>query len=93
VKGSASVAVAKKDVPFPPPPPPPGDKSLRWTGEIPPQKWMNFYTKVLSKLVAAGGLKVSVSVQSAPEGGVTDRQVEDVKTALRGLGLNDSVGH
>jgi hypothetical protein len=91
IKGTASVAVVNKDVPPPPPPPPPGDKALRWTGEIPPQKWMNFYTKVLSKLVAAGGLKVSVSVQSAPEGGVSDRQVEDVKTALRGLGLNDSV--
>lgn len=91
IKGTASVAVVKKVAPPPPPPPPRGDKALRWTGEIPPQKWMNFYTKVLSKLVAAGGLKVNVSVQSAPEGGVTDRQVEDVKTALRGLGLNDSV--
>lgn len=68
-----------------------GDKALRWTGEIPPQKWMNFYTKVLSKLVAAGGLKVTVSIQSSPDGGVADRQTEDVKTALRGLGLNDSV--
>jgi len=67
------------------------DRALKWTGEIPPQKWMNFYTKVLSKLVAAGGLKVTVSIQSSPEGGVGDRQAEDVKTALRGLGLNDSV--
>jgi hypothetical protein len=91
IKGSGAVTVVKKDVIKPPPPPPPGDKALRWSGEIPPQKWMNFYTKVLSKLVGAGGLKVSVTVQSAPEGGVSDRQVEDVKTALRGLGLNDSV--
>ncbi|MBP7427878.1 MAG: ATP-binding protein [Candidatus Hydrogenedentes bacterium] len=91
IKGSGAVAVLKKDGIKPPPPPPPGDKALRWSGEIPPQKWMNFYTKVLSKLVGAGGLKVSVSVQSAPEGGVSDRQAEDVKTALRGLGLNDSV--
>jgi len=91
IKGSGAVAVVKKDIIKPPPSPPPGDKALRWSGEIPPQKWMNFYTKVLSKLVGAGGLKVSVSVQSAPEGGVSDRQVEDVKTALRGLGLNDSV--
>ncbi len=67
------------------------EKALKWTGEIPPQKWMNFYTKVLSKLVAAGGLKVTVSIQSSPDGGVADRQAEDVKTALRGLGLNDSV--
>jgi hypothetical protein len=52
---------------------------------------MNFYTKVLTKLVASGGLKITVSVQASPQGGVADRQVEDVKTALRGLGLNDSV--
>jgi hypothetical protein len=52
---------------------------------------MNFYTKVLTKLVTAGGLKVSVSIDSKPEGGVSERQVEDVKTSLRGLGLNDSV--
>jgi len=90
ITGSAGVTVAKEGGGTPPPPPP-GEKSLRWTGEIPPQKWMNFYTKVLSKLVAAGGLKVNVSIESNPEGGVSDRQVEDVKTALRGLGLNDSV--
>jgi len=34
---------------------------------------------------------VSVSIESNPEGGVSDRQIDDVKTALRGLGLNDSV--
>jgi hypothetical protein len=68
----------------------PGEKALRWSGEIPPQKWMNFYTKVLSKLLTIGGLKVVVSIQSAPAGGATPRQAEEVKTALRGLGLNDS---
>ena len=68
----------------------PGEKALRWSGEVPPQKWMNFYTKVLSKLLILGGLKVVVSIQSAPVGGATPRQAEEVKTALRGLGLNDS---
>jgi hypothetical protein len=52
---------------------------------------MSFYTKVLSKLVAAGRIKVSASIQSNREGGECDPQVEDVKTALRGLGLNESV--
>ena len=52
---------------------------------------MNFYTKVLSQLVAKGGLKVTVSIQSSPEGGVADRQAEDVKAALWSLGLDDSV--
>ena len=28
---------------------------LMWTGEVPAQKWMNFYTNVFTKFVAAGG--------------------------------------
>ena len=90
--GNSEITISKEATPIPPTPPPPqGEKTLRWSGEIPTQKWMNFYTKVLTKLVTAGGLKVSVSIDSKPEGGVSERQVEDVKTSLRGLGLNDSV--
>lgn len=94
VAATAEVVVAKDEESTTSPKPqtqPPKDKSLRWSGEIPAQKWMNFYTKVLTRLVASGGLKITVSVQANPPGGVADRQVEDVKTALRGLGLNDSV--
>ncbi len=92
IKGTASVCVMKKAGAGPVHPPSPlGEKALRWAGEIPTQKWMNFYTKVLSKLVTAGGLKVTVSIQSNPAGGATDQQAAEVKTALRGLGLNDSV--
>jgi hypothetical protein len=40
---------------------------------------------------ANGADRITVSIQSSPEGGVPERQAEDVKTALRGLGLNDSV--
>jgi hypothetical protein len=32
--------------------------ALRWTGEIPAQKWMNFYTKVLSKFRRLAGTEV-----------------------------------
>jgi hypothetical protein len=28
---------------------------ITWTGEIPPQKWMNFNTKVVSKFAASKG--------------------------------------
>lgn len=90
VSGAAAVSIAKAGT-GPKPPLPRGVKTLRWSGEVPPQKWMNFYTKLLSKLVTAGGLKVTVTIQAAPEGGVTDQQAEDVKTGLRGLGINDSL--
>ncbi len=52
---------------------------------------MNFYTKVLSKFAAGKGLKLTVTVEAAPEGGVTKQQTEETKTALRELGLNDDV--
>jgi hypothetical protein len=64
---------------------------LTWTGEIPPQKWMKFYTKVLSKFASARGLKLTVKVEVSPEGGVSKQKLDETKSALRELGLNDDV--
>lgn len=80
-----------------PPPEPPtktnsavgGLRSLRWTGEVPSQKWMNFYSRVLSKFATGSGLRVTVKVEIAPEGGVSEQRVEETRSALRELGLND----
>ena len=57
--------------------------------KIPPQKWMNFYTKVLSKFAATTGLKLTLRVEVAPTDGVSPQKVEETKVALRELGLND----
>jgi len=64
---------------------------MEWTGEIPPQKWMNFYTKVLSKFAAARGLKLELKVEVKPEGGISKQKLEETKAALRELGLNDDI--
>jgi len=64
---------------------------LTWTGEIPPQKWMNFYTKILSKFASSRGLKLTLKVEVSPEGGVSKQKAEETKTSLRELGLNDDV--
>ena len=64
---------------------------LRWSGEVTPQKWMNFYTKVLSRFAAGKGLKLTLSVEVSPEGGVSTQKVEETKVALRELGLKDDV--
>jgi hypothetical protein len=66
-----------------------GLRALRWSGEIPSQKWMNFYTRVLSKFATGTGLRVTVKVEIAPEGGVSEQKVEETRNALRELGLND----
>jgi hypothetical protein len=64
---------------------------LAWTGEIPPMKWMNFYTKILSKFASTRGLKLTLKVELGPQGGVSQQSLDEMKSALRELGLNDDV--
>lgn len=66
-----------------------GLRALRWSGEVPSQKWMNFYTRVLSKFATGTGLRVTVKIEIAPEGGVSEQRVEETRSALKELGLND----
>lgn len=63
---------------------------MAWTGEVPWQKWTKFYTAVLSKF-AGKGLKLKVTVEVNPEGGVSKQKVEETKAALRELGLADDI--
>jgi hypothetical protein len=65
--------------------------TLRWSGEVPHQKWMNFYTKVLSRFVTTKSLRLTVAVEVAPESGVSKQAIEETKTALRELGLKDDL--
>jgi hypothetical protein len=87
---SASVQTA---LPIEPPPAssPTSASGLTWTGEIPSQKWMNFYTKVLAKFASARGLKLTVKVEATPEGGVSQQKIDETKSALRELGLHDKI--
>ncbi|HXU21061.1 MAG TPA: DUF499 domain-containing protein [Verrucomicrobiae bacterium] len=66
--------------------------SLHWSGEIPPQKWMNFYTKVLSRFATGPGLNIKIQVEVAPPAGIPKSKVDDTKAALRDLGMPDDVG-
>lgn len=64
---------------------------LTWSGDVPSQKWMNFYTKVLTKLGVANDLRLTVSVSCTPKGGISPQRVEEIKSALRELGLDDTL--
>lgn len=68
-----------------------GVTRVAWTGEVPPQKWMNFYTRVLGRFATGDGLKLTVSVEIAPSGGVSQQKADEMRSALRELGLNDKV--
>ncbi|MCA9445224.1 MAG: AAA family ATPase, partial [Candidatus Omnitrophica bacterium] len=95
VIGKAYVTVQKKSADgggAPPPPPPGGPGKLIWTGDVPPRKWTNFYSKVLSKHSSNPEnltLKVTFEIQS--EEGFSEQKIEETRQALRELGLEDDV--
>ena len=62
-----------------------------WTGEVLPQKWVNFYTKVLSRFATSGGLSLTVTASISPADGVSKNRAEETRAALRELGLQDDL--
>ena len=62
-----------------------------WKGAVPPQKWMNFYTKVLSSLASKPGLTLEVRFDYAAGEPVDEAKIEATRAALRELGLSDDV--
>jgi hypothetical protein len=71
--------------------PTPLARGFRWSGVVPAQKWMNFYTKVLSRFSVGSSISLRVTVEVKPQGGVTPQQVEETRSALRELGLGGQV--
>ncbi len=69
----------------------PAAQQLMWTGDVPPQKWMNFYNRVLSKFAGGRGLRLTVQVNVAQEAGISEQKIQETKVALRELGLDDDV--
>lgn len=95
LQAQATIVIAKQEasVPLPPTlfPKPTVIKGLRWSGEVPAQKWMNFYTKVLAKYATAGGLRIQVSFEVRPDGGLPPQRIDEAKATLREIGLDDAV--
>jgi hypothetical protein len=93
IKGDASVTIHEGVIgPGPETPRKPRKSgSLSWSGEVPAQKWMNFYTKVLTRFVKDGSLKINVSFESLSESGFDKNQIEETRTALRDIGLGDNI--
>lgn len=64
-------------------------RRLAWRGEVPAQKWMNFYMKVLSRFATGKGLRLRVAVEV--EEALSEQKIEETRAALRELGLADGV--
>jgi hypothetical protein len=75
----------------PTPPPPLGTSVMRWSGMVPPQKWMNFYTKVVSRFATTPGLTLTVGLEVPVPPEQAKSKADETKTALRELGLPDDV--
>jgi len=88
VSASASIVIAKKPKIIPLPDKP---TKISWNGDVPPQKWMNFYTKVLTPFATGKGLKLTLSVEVTDDEGIPKEKIEKTRAALRELGLNDEV--
>ena len=67
------------------------EKKIQWSGVIPPRKWNTFYLKIISKLANSPGLTVRVSLEAPAEGESASAKIEDIKSALRELGLDEDV--
>jgi len=63
-------------------------RRLSWEGELPPQKWTNFYMKVLTRFATDPSLRLRVYFEVTPEMGITPNQIEEIEAALRELGLD-----
>ncbi|HOK07682.1 MAG TPA: DUF499 domain-containing protein [Syntrophales bacterium] len=95
-EGKPDITVPKEpeeiqEKPAQPPSGAPVTTRLSWSGEIPPQKWMNFYTKVLSKYAVGNEMKITLNVEVKQAGGISSQKIEETKTALRELGMGDDV--
>ena len=69
----------------------PGEQFIRWRGTVPSQKWMNFYTKVLSKFANAQGLKIEVNFEVKVDQEHADAKASETRSGLKELGLGDQV--
>ncbi|QEH31802.1 hypothetical protein OJF2_02670 [Aquisphaera giovannonii] len=68
-------------------------KMIRWRGTIPPQKWTNFYAKVVSPFALAQGLSLTaeIVIPADPDAGLSSAQVEKIRAALKDLKLDEQV--
>jgi hypothetical protein len=69
----------------------PHKAAIHWDGRVPPQKWINFYTKVLSRFAANPGLKLRVTFDVPAEGEQGQAKADVARSGLKKLGLDDDV--
>lgn len=70
----------------------PGKSIIRWSGTVPPQKWMNFYTKVVSRHASNPDLRLTVSFEVPVDEADSSARQQEARAALQELGLEEGGG-
>lgn len=63
-------------------------RRIVWEGTLPPQQWTNFYMKVLTHFATDPSLHIGLRLTVAPASGISRTKLEEVRSALRELGLD-----
>lgn len=71
---------------------PPGERhtQITWEGELPHQKWMNFYMKVLTRFASDHAIALHLRVEIGKDDGISAQKIAEMQAALRELGLEDT---
>jgi hypothetical protein len=73
------------------PDPQPGKHLIRWRGTVPAQRWMNFYTKVLTRFASSPDLRLEVSFEVSVDRDQAQSKTDETRAGLKELGLDDGV--
>lgn len=90
IAATCPISVVERAEPAPPHQPS-AQKTIQWSGDVPAQKWNQFYMKVLVKLAQAPGLKLNVKLEAQGSAAVDQAKLDDVRAGLKELGLGDDV--
>ena len=71
--------------------PPTNPTHFTWQGSVTPQKWMTFYSKVMTKVANKPDIAVNLKVTAEMHGELTEQLVEELKSALQELGLDGNI--
>jgi len=71
--------------------PPIATTQVSWVGQVPCRQWMTFYTKVLSSYAMIPGLTVTVEFEINEPRGISESKLQEIKGALRELGLDEQI--
>lgn len=66
----------------------PSKQRLSWEGDLPPQKWTNFYMKVLTRFATDPSLRLRVQFEVSPDIQVSQAHLNEIEIALKELGLD-----